>query len=162
MLIFDENSHVIIIDSIHTPLTTDYFWVLDLNIMDFTVIPLLMLEEILSPTITLEIEGFQFNLPTTWSMLVFSEETTQIDVVEVKRIPGNDFTAMVYGPNCSQVQAGKIRALNYDPEQANYCPSLNKHHVLCHPIGPNLWVNVTPTDVYNKYLKDCTVGDIIY
>lgn len=162
MLIFDENSHAIIIDSVSVPLTTNYLWVLDLVIMDYTVIPLLMLEEIVSPTMTIEIKGFKFDLPTTWSILVYSEETTQIDVVEVKKLPGNDFTAMIYGPNNSQVQAGKIKVTNYDAEKFNHGPSLNKHQMLCHPIGPDLWVNVSPSDVYNKYLKDCTVGDIIY
>lgn len=162
MLIFDDNANAVIIESVSIPLTTDYFWVLDLSIMDFTVTSLLMLEEIVAPTITLEVQGFSFPLPTTWSMLVYSEETTQIDVVEVKKLPGNDFTAMVYGPNESRVQPGRVKAINYDTECANYGPSLNKHQMLCHPIGPDLWVNVAPSDVYNKYLKDKIVGDILY
>lgn len=161
MLIFDEHSHAIIIDSVSTPLTTDYFWILDLPNLDFTVAPLLMLEETVGPTHMLNILGFTFPLPTTWSMLVFSEETSQIDVVEVKDLPGNDFTAMVYGPNESRANPGKIRALDYDTKYANYGPSLNKQQMLCHPIGPDLWVNVAPTDVYNKYLKEKIVGDLL-
>lgn len=162
MLIFDEQSHAIIIDSVTTPLTIDYFWILDLPNLDFTITSLLMLEEIIAPTLMLEILGFTFPLPTTWSMLVYSEETTQIDVVEIRDLPGNDFTAMIYGPNESRTQPGKIRALDYDAKYANYGPSLNKQQMLCHPIGPELWVNVAPTDVYNKYLKEKNVGDLLY
>ena len=161
MLIFDENSKPIIIDSIATPLLTEYFWVLDLDIMDYTITPLMMLEEIVSPTITLMIRGFEFTLPANWSMLVYSDDTMQLDVVDVGELAGRDFLAMVYGPNTTIVSSGHVRVTNYNPEEVNYAPPLSKHQMLCHPVGPDEWVNVAPSDVYNKYLRDCVVGDII-
>lgn len=161
MLIFDENTQAIIIDSVTTPVLTEYFWVLDLSIMDYTIAPLMILEEIISPTITLSIRGFRFDLPANWSILVYSDETMQLDVVDVGDLAGNDFTAMIYGPNTSIVSSGEIRSVDYSPETINYAPSLSKHQMLCHPISPDEWVNVAPSDVYNKYLRERSVGDII-
>lgn len=160
MLIFDENTHAIIVDSITTPMLTEYFWVLDLELMDFTVIPLIILEEVVAPTMTLQIHGFKFNVPTTWSILVYAEDTMQLDVVNISDLAGRDFTAVVYNNIRSNVQPGRITIIDYLPEATNHCPSFGKHQMLCHPIGPDEWVNVAPSDVYNKYLKDKVVGDI--
>lgn len=161
MLILDENNHTIVIDSVTTPLLTEYFWVLDLEQMDYTLTPVLMLEEIIASSITVEINGFQFTLPGDWNMLVYSEETMQLDVVEIGDLAGADHTALIYGPDKAMVEGARVAAVDLKLEYANYTPSLPKHTMLCHPIGPNEWINVAPSDVYNKYLKDCVAGDII-
>ena len=49
---------------------------------------------------------------------------------------------------------------NYFVEYANVGPVLNKHQMLCHPIGPNEWVTVGPSDGFNKYLKDRIAGEL--
>lgn len=160
MLIFDENTYPIIIESITTPMTTEFFWVLDLEIMDFTLTPLLVLEEVIAPTVTVEILGFKFKLPATWCMLVYAEDTMQVDVIENGELAGKAFTAMISGTEMDRVEPGHVKLLDYTPEDYNYVPSLSKNQMLCHPIGPKQWVNVAPTDPYNKYLKDLIVGDI--
>lgn len=161
MLLFDENTHAIVVESIITPMTTEFFWVLDLEMMDYTLTPLMVLEEVVAPTVTLEILGFQFKLPATWCMLVYAEETSQIDVIENGDLAGKDFTAMVTGTEITTVKPGHVKLLDYTPEDYNYVPSLSKNQMLCHPIGPKEWVNVAPSDPYNKYLKDLVVGDIL-
>lgn len=160
MIIFDENNHAIIVDSITTPMLTEYFWVLDLELMDYTLIPLMILEEIVAPTMTLQISGFKFNVPTTWSILVYAEDTMQLDVVDVAELAGRDFTAVKYGISRSTVSPGHIVVTDYQPELVNHSPSFGKHQMLCHPVGPDEWINVAPSDVYNKYLKDKVIGDI--
>lgn len=160
MLIFDENVHAIIIDSVTTPMLTDYFWVLDLELMDYTVVPLIILEEINAPTMTLSIREFTFNIPTTWSILVYAEETMQLDVVNIAELAGRNFTAVIYDNIRTNVHPGQIAIVDYMPEAINHCPSFGKHQMLCHPVGPDKWVNVAPSDVYNKYLKDKVIGDI--
>lgn len=162
MLIFDENTNAIVLDSNTTPLTTDYFWVLDLEIMDFTLVKLEMLEEIIAKTITLRIKGFEFNLPANWNILLFDEDTMQIDIAPVGKLAGRgDFIAFVYGPDISIVSGSHITVTNFHLREANYAPCFGKNRMLCHPIGPKEWVNVAPSDVYNKYLRNKTIGDII-
>ncbi len=129
---------------------------------DFTLAPLNVLEEIVCPTVVLRIEGFEFAVPATWNILVFDRDTTQLDTVELSEAGGREFTAMVYGPKLSAPYAGKVSVVDYFIERRNVNPALNKHQMLCHPIGPNAWVNISPTDVYTKYLKDAAVGDLIH
>lgn len=161
MLIFDGDSAPIILDSIHGPTMSEYMWVLDLAMRDFTLAPLLMLEEVVCPTIQLRIKGFEFLLPANWNILVYDRDTAQLDAVELADCAGHEFTAMVYGPAMSAPSPALVTVTNYFVEHKNVGPSLNKHQMLCHPINNNEWVSVSPSDTYNKYLKDIIVGDLI-
>ena len=160
MLIFDNNTPLIL-DSIHTPTIADHIWVLDLNMMDYTLAPLLVLEEIVAPTIVMSIMGFDFPVPANWNILVVDEETTQLDVVEVAEVAGREFKAFVYGPDRPRYEMEVITVSQYYPNHINVSPSLYKYQMLCHPIAPDRWVNVAPADTYNKYLKEKIAGDIV-
>jgi hypothetical protein len=94
-------------------------------------------------------------------MLVYGEETMQLDVIEIGELAGKDFTALISGTDLSMAVPGHVKLLDYTPEDYNYVPSLTKNQMLCHPVAPNMWVNVAPSDSYNKYLKDLVVGDIL-
>jgi hypothetical protein len=161
MLIFDENNNAILLDSIQGPVLSQYMYVLDLNMMDFTLSPLLVFEEVICPTITLSIDGFDFNLPANWNILISDNETYQLDVVEISELGGKDFSALVYGMEMNNVELKSVRVVDYQPNAQNVGPALNKYQMLCHPINPRSWVNVAPSDSYNKYLKDKVVGDVI-
>lgn len=161
MLIFDSESKPIILDSIHTPTITDHFWVLDLSMMDFTLAPLVSLEEIVCSTLVVNIKGFEFFLPADWNILVYDKETSQLDVVALKKACGREFTALCYGPQKSRHTPAIVTVTNYHVEHKNVGPLLNKQQMLCHPIGPDEWINVAPADSYNKYLKDRAVGDLV-
>ena len=164
MLIFDDNNRTIILDDIYTPTPTDYMWVLDLQLMDYTLAPLLVLEEIICPSIQVGIRGFNFFLPANWNLLVFSEETSELDVVVVEDLAGKEFKAFVYdisNPKIVRHHPGAVTVVDYRNEYVNVGPSLSKHQMLCHPISPTEWVNVSPSDTYNKYLKNTVIGDIM-
>lgn len=161
MLIFDGESQPIILDSIHGPTLSEYMWVLNLTERDFMLAPLQMLEEVVCPSIQLMVRGFQFILPANWNILVYDRDTAQLDVVELADTAGREFTAMAYGPTKTKPDPALITVTNYLLEHKNVGPSLNKHQMLCHPVGPDEWVCVSPSDAYNKYLKDIIVGDLI-
>lgn len=161
MLIFDGNSQPIILDSIYGPTVTEHMWVLDLSVLDFTLAPLLMLEEVVCPSVQIMVKGFEFILPASWNVLVYDRESAQLDVVQLAETAGREFTAMTYGPKKSAVSPAIITVTNYFVEYKNVGPSLSKHQMLCHPIGPDEWISVSSSDTYNKYLKDIIVGDLI-
>ncbi len=161
MLIFDTHDEPIILENVETPVLTDDFWVLDLQMMDFTLAQLLVLEEIVGPTIELNINGFNFCLPSSWNILVIDQETNQLDIVQLKKVAGKDFFAFTYGPNKSRHDWVHISVSNYYPNKHNVGPSLFKHQMLCHPIDAETWINVAPSDGYNKYLKNKVAGDIL-
>lgn len=162
MLLFDEHNKTHIIDSINVPLEIDYFWVLDLSILDFTLAPLLTLEETVCPSLMVQIGGFEFILPASWSILVYDEETMAVDVVEIANATGRQFTSLVYGPAKTRADAAHIIITDYLPSHKNVSPVLNKNQMLCHPISINEWVCVSPSDQYSKYLRDLIVGDLIH
>lgn len=161
MLIFDNNNRAIILDDIYTPMVTDHFWALDLQLMDFTLSQLMVLEEIVAPTIVLSIWGFEFPLPANWNILVVDDDTQQLDVIELKDVAGKEFRALVFGPEKARHEMAVISVADYHPNKLNVGPSLFKHQMLCHPISPDAWVNVAPSDGYNKYLKEKVAGDIV-
>ncbi len=161
MLIFNENNDVIILDNIQGPTLSEYMYVLDLAIMDYTLAPLLVFEEIICPSILLTVAGYDFTLPANWNILVSDEETFQLDVVEISELAGKEFKALVYGMDMSMPLLEKITVSDYFPNYQNIGPSLNRYQMLCHPITQNRWINVASSDAYNKYLKEKLVGDII-
>lgn len=161
MLILDNNNKALILEDIFTPITSDYFWVFDLEMMDYTLTPLLVLEEINCPTIVVMVNGFCFNLPANWNILIFDDDTCQLDIVEISELAGSDFTVLSYGPNKNNVDGYKIQTINYFPTYKNIAPSLHKHQLLCYPISNDSWINISPSDGYNKYLNGCVIGDLI-
>lgn len=161
MLIVDENSNSLILDSIHVPTSAKYFWALDLKMQDFTLAELKILEELWAPSIMVSIDGFSFPLPASWNILVMDPETSQLDVVDVASVAGKEFHAMVYDNDRNMASAAIIRAVDYKPEFHNVNPSLNRHHMLCHPISNSSWICVAPNDSYNKYMKNMVVGNLL-
>lgn len=161
MLILDNNNDALILDSIFTPTIADHMWVLDLQMLDFTLSPLLILEEIVGKSIQLMINGFEFVLPATWNILVCDHESMQLDVVPVEKVAGREFHAVLYGPDHALIDTAIIRTTNYFPTYHIVGPSLNKHQMLCHPVAPMTWVCIAPSDTYNKYLKNLVTGDLI-
>lgn len=161
MYLFDGNSKPIIIDNIFGPIVSEYMWILDLELKDFKLTQITVLEEIICPSFELQILGTRIILPATWYVLVYDPETSQLDVVQIADTAGREFTAFVYGPTLTHPLAGRITVTDYFIEHKNVGPLLNKGQMLCHPIGPNEWINVSPSDSYNKYLKDNIVGDLL-
>ena len=161
MLIFNEHSQPTIIDNIYGPIISEYAWVLDLAARDFMLSPITMVEETICPAIQLLVNGFEFMLPANWNILVFDRDTVQLDVIELSEVAGRQFTAFTYGPAKSHPSPMIVTVTDYKVEHRHVGPSLNKHQMLCHPVGPEEWVCVGHSDVYNKYLKDITVGDLL-
>lgn len=160
MLICDHNNHPIIIDNVYGPIVTDHLWVLDLSMMDFTIAPITMLEELVCSSVQINIKGFEFVVPAEWNILIYDEETSQLDVVKFSEVASKEFTALVSGPFHKAPEPATITMTNYFIEYKNVGPVLNKHQMMCHPIGPQEWVVIGPSDGFNKYLKDQIANDL--
>jgi len=160
VLIFDENTKPVIFDSIYTPTNVNYFWVLDLNIMDVTLTPLYALEEITCPAIRLEYNGLKFYLPTIYYILVFSEETSQVDTINISELTNNSFSVFSYGLNETTITKLNIKIIDYQQEYKFIIPLLDKTQLLCHPVTPDRWINISSFDQY-KLLVNKVIGDFI-
>jgi hypothetical protein len=160
MLIYNEHTDPIIINSINTPLPSSYMWVLDLELRDFTLSPITMLEEIYSPAIVLDVLGFTFTLPSNWFAVVYDVDTMQLDVVKISDLTGQVHSLLGGGPAQTRASAVFATPVDYLPQYKHVGPSLNKHQMLCHPVAPGYWINISPIDTYSKYMKDTIVGDL--
>jgi hypothetical protein len=164
MIISDENSFPILIDCIDTPVLTDYCWVLQLSLhgeLDFTLQKIEMFEEQTTSSLEFLIDGYLVEAPTNWNILVYSEETAQVDVAEISDLTRTRFTALVYEHETGKIVPGPVKVVDYHYTAHIKSPALNKHTMLCHHVGPNGWVALAPTDNYNKYLKNKLVGDFM-
>lgn len=160
MLICDEQDETIIIESILEPIISNYFWALNLDLLDFTLEPITMVAEKFYPSILVEVNRFKFILPAEWNLLVYDDETMQLDVVEISDLSISNFTALLGGPKYDFAKPAQVKTLDYKLRVKSAYPSLNKHQMLCHPVSPDSWVMIAPSDSYSKYLKEKTVGDI--
>lgn len=160
MLILNEDNQTILLDSIYAPVLSDYFWCLDTTDQDFMLAPLTVLEEITAPTFTISLGGFNFDVPSSWNILIYDNETMQIDSIDLGSASGKDFRAFIYGPQENHHQGQIIRISNLTPMAKSVAPLLNKHQMLCHPISPKHWVCITPHDV-QKHLKNLYVGNLL-
>ena len=162
MVFLDENNVPIFLESIDIPTVSEYFWSLSLKEKDFMLTEIQTLEEMEVPALTLAIMGYVIKVPTSWNMLIYSQETLQLDVIDVYELTKGDFSAVIYDHQKDYVVpgVGAVRVLDYIPNSKIMSPTLHKSTMLCHPIGPRHWTCISPTDNYNKYLKGTVIGDL--
>lgn len=161
MIIFNEENTPELIDSIHVPLKSEYMWVLTTDTqLDFTLQPIKTIEESHQPCIGLEIQGFQFYVPTSWYILCTDPDTMQLDTIQVGNIAGTNFHAVICGPRTQKITFSSIKAIDYQVELEYISPTYNKRNMICHAINSNAWVSLSIMDLH-KYIKNCYVGDLI-
>lgn len=160
MVIFDERYKPWLIEDIHTPVMIDYFWVLDIKERDFMISKLTMLEEHQCAVLALKILDWVIEVPTDWNILVYSEETSQLDLVTAAEASRGRFDAVVFQHKNDRVLPGRIIPQEYIQAHSVVTPSFKKTEMLCHAIGPDYWVCLSPSDGYNKYLDNAVIGDL--
>lgn len=162
MIIFDEYTKPILIDSINTPLRTNYFWVLDLEEKDFKLQKIEMLEEHITPILVLSVYGYAIELPADWNILIASSETNQLDVAEISELTRGHFQIFTYRHENNKINMPASKIIHYQEKGIIQMPSIAKNQMLCHAIGPDMWICVSPVDNYNKYIKGMIANDLIY
>lgn len=160
MLILDENNDTIVLNNINDPILTESCWVFDASILDFKLMKVVALEEIVTPGIEVMINRFKFVIPAKWNIMVADMETTQVDCIEAKNLAARDFSALALGPTALTHQLPVITVTNYFPQYKIVTPIIGKTHMLCHPIASNFWIAISPNDLYNKYMKNVLIGDL--
>lgn len=164
MIICDEHNNRLNITDIHDiekyP-NSEYFWTLDLIERDWFLTKLLLIEDHESRTLTIEINNKLIELQADWHILVYSPETSEVDLVMVSDLTRSNFDVFVYDPYKHRVVNMPLRVTNYTPWARVAFPSINKNQMICCDIG-GLWIMVAPTDTYTKYLKEpVTVGNFL-
>lgn len=162
MYFFDETSTIQHIPDIYTPLASEFMWTLNCDILDFTLSPIQMLEEISCPALEIRSpSGGIFVLPASWHILICDRDTAQLDVITLAEFAGREFSAFTYGPKQAHSSHITLSVTNYVTTATVASPCLQKVQMLCHPVNETEWICVSPSDPYNKYLKDKIIGDLV-
>lgn len=161
MVISDDNYFPILIDNVEVPTRTDMFWTFNLEQRDFMLAPLHMFEEITTPMLVMNILGYSLEVPSHWNALVYSEETSQLDILEISEISRGYFTAVVFDHKKNRIIPGPIAVIDYRDDYKIQTVSLHKNTMMCHALGPDYWICLAPSDNYNKYLKNAVIGDLV-
>lgn len=168
MLILPEWNKPFSLDSLTDPLIATHFWALSGQMTDFYASPILYLEETTGPTVRLLIDGFEFDVPTSWHMLITDGDTYSIDSVSVTALAGNPFKAVLFSPTDTNVHIADIGVIDYHTTGAEIHPLIPKGQMMCHPIGTKTFNGKTielccilgPYDL-QRYLNNLAVGDLL-
>lgn len=159
MIISNENSFPVILDNLMCPLITTHFWTLDLKRDDFFLKKLVSLTQFNCALLTLNINNYIVYLPIDWYLLIYSSETSQLDLVRGDELTHGRFTAAVYNHKLSKMVQGEIRVVDFALNQKFLVPSFVRTEMICHALGHNSWCMMTNIDVYNRHIKGKLVGD---
>jgi hypothetical protein len=161
MIISDDYSKPVIIDNLDSPIKSNYFWTLNLTEMDFRLSKIKMLECIQTPSIVIEVLGYVIKVPASWHLLISSEDTHDLDTVVMSDLTKGCFQALIIDHVKMKQKYVPVRCIDYFQCINIHTVSLHRNQMLCHALGPNYWLMLSSIDVYNKFLKNKTVWDIL-
>lgn len=168
MLILTEYNKNYIIESLTGPVVPKFCWTFSGPMLDFMLSPITYLEETTGPTKTIEINGFRFEMPAGWNILITERETFQLDTVPIASCSSQHTLAFVMSPTNYMLRMAEVKVVDYCEEKSLVHPLIAKGTGLCHPAGCikngdteiDLAVVITPHDLY-KHIAGKAVGDIM-
>ncbi len=183
MIIYTDYNKPYVIDSLRAPVVPEYFWTFSGTLLDFTLTPIAYLEQSTGPTLTIEIDGVQVQVPMMWHILVTDDYMHSLDTVPIANCIKNNYNAVLFSPNGTKPSVHKIKIADYDDNVSLHHPMIQKGNMLCYPVGQSkptanneedlLCVSVGPYDLYAKYftnvkddsgrvLEEVGLQDIVY
>lgn len=160
MEIVNENHQPLSLDIYDISKKSEFFWVFDLEEIDWFLQKLKIIEAFECPTIKIKIMNKVLTLPSDWNILVYSEETTSLDVVNVHQLINQKFNIFLYDFIHHKVVDCNYRVVGYNKNEEVTAPCIAKKQMLCVPIEDKYWIMMSPTDVY-RYIKNMSVSDLI-
>lgn len=168
MLILPPWNRPYIVESLTAPMIATHYWALSGALTDFLHAPILYLEETTGPVVRLLIDGFEFDVPTSWHMLITDADTYTIDSVSVTALAGNPFKSVIFSPTDTNVRVADVAVIDYKEKESVIHPLIRKGQMMCHPVGPKttngktaeLACIIGPYDL-QRYLPNLAVGDLL-
>lgn len=167
MLICPDWNKPLIVDSLNSPMVATHFWTFSGVQQDYMLSPITYLEESTGPAIRISVNEIEFDLPTSWFILVGDPDTYQLDTVPVGSCSSTTYHAVSMSPDDSRYRLLPISIVDFIPSTSCIHPMIQKGHGMQHPVGltylhekqVNLTITVGPTDLY-KFIEGLAVGDI--
>ena len=103
---------------------------------DFFFIPLIFLESFSSPSVVLDVGGYELQMPIDWNIAVgCSDSGNDIEVLPLTSIGDRGFEAFLFNPHTSfKPDFTPVKVINYDNDVKWYFPKVRNGQLLSVPI----------------------------
>ena len=103
--------------------------------VDYRFPPLVFVDEYSKPGIELQIGQHILQVPWDWSILMGDKNFSDLEILELKKFHGRDFSAFVLNPISGYMpDFVPVKILNFYNEIRWTCPAMNSEHLLAVPI----------------------------
>lgn len=156
------------VNSLTEPLAITHYWAFSGQMLDFKLEPLEYIEETTGPTITVEANGFQFDIPVSWTLLAVERETYSVDTVPVMACATFEHELFLFNLNDQKLNTLTVKVVDFKERGVCYHPMIPKGMGMVIPIAKSEHNNqqsyygiiASPYDLH-RYIGGSSVGDIL-
>lgn len=135
MLILPDYGHSYAIDDVSSVVIPKHAWFYDVQVNDFLLRPIHMLEETCGPTVVARINGTLVSVPASWYILIVDEETKTVDTVLVTQCASSAFKAYMMHPRLNRYESVNVELLDLDYKGVVVHLTIPRLTMICHPVG---------------------------
>lgn len=135
MQILADYGHGYLINDVSDVVIPKHAWFYDMQLNDFLLRPIHMLEETSGPTVTARINGTVIDVPASWYILIVDDETKTIDTVQIDRCASSAFKAYLMHPRLNRYEALNVELLDLNLNGAVVHLTIPRLSMICAPVG---------------------------
>jgi hypothetical protein len=139
--------HAYSIDDVTSVVIPRHAWFYDVQVNDFLLKPIHMLEETTGPTVTARINGTVINVPASWYILIVDDETKTVDTVLITQCASSAFKAYLMHPSLNRYEAVNVELLDLSLDKAVVHLTIPRLTMICHPVGTTVTSKDLPMNV---------------
>lgn len=138
MNILPDYGYTYAIDDVSSLVIPKHAWFYDVQLNDFLLRPIHMLEETSGPTVTAKINDTVINVPASWYMLIVDDETKTVDTVQITQCANSAFKAYLMHPRLNRYEAAEVQLLDLDYNGVVVHLTIPRLSMICHPVGSTI------------------------
>ena len=168
MLVITEYNHPYSISDLTAPIVPKFNWIFSTELMDFSLSPIMYLEETTGAALKIMINKYAFEIPASWNILVVDEETMMIDTIPIADCSTKSYKAFLFCPTSMNLFLDDIKFIDLVPHVSLCHTSIPKNSMICHPVGPNdqkeseqLSCLLGPYDLW-RLLQNVSAKELLY
>lgn len=135
MQILPDFGHPYTISDASNPISPRFCWFYDVELNDFLLKPIRLLEETTGTTVRVRINDADFNIPASWNLLVVDEETKMVDTVQITQCNSANYLAFLMHPFENTYTLSPIVLLDLYMKESCSHVSIPKMNMMLHPAG---------------------------
>lgn len=136
MKILPDYGHSYSLDDVSAPVVPKYNWFYDVELNDFLLRPIRLLEETTGTTARIRINSQEFNVPATWNILMVDLETKMVDTVQVTQCASSNYQAFLMHPEVHAYSLAPVVLLDLFMKESCVHVMIPRMDMMLHPVGP--------------------------